>query len=167
VAPRDEAVLANRQDRLAALLTEPGPPSEAETDGFDPAALARTRAVLAHKRVDEAMPLLPRLSAEGAGATLTAFAALAGTRRAARGAGIVDALRIATRAAELATGGDAARCDRLELRSRYVADPGGEARPRRGPFVGGERLPGGGLVLAVKAPGTEASVRLFHMGGAK
>ena len=163
--PVDEGPLAARQARLAALLTAPNPPGGTAADGFDRAALLRTRSVLQHKRVDDALPLLARTSALGEAAREAAFAALREAPRTALGAGIADALRVADAASADPRLGPAARRDRLELRSRFVASAPGGPRPRGGPFLGRERLPGGGTVWALKGFGREAPVRLFELGG--
>ena len=150
--------LAGRQALLAAwLTTEAFSPQEAP--GFDAAALRRTRSVLQHKRVDDALPLLPRTAAQGEAARATAFAALRGTPRTPSASGVADALRIARKAA--------AGRDLLELRSRFVACGCEGARPRRGPFLGRRSLPGGRSVWAVKGLGAEAAVRLFEFGGGR
>jgi uncharacterized protein (UPF0276 family) len=155
--------LAERQARLAEWLTAsaPGP----GTEGFDRAALRRTRSVLAHKRVDDALPLLPRTAARGEAARAAALLALRGVPRTKRRAGVADAFRIAESAAALPGLAAAAGRDLLELRARFVARGGAGARPRLGPFVGRRALPGGRLVWALKGPGREAAVRLFEFGG--
>lgn len=156
--------MAYRQARLAARLTA-DKPEKGGDDGFDAIALQRTRAVLHHKRVDEALPLLPRTAAQGDAARKAAFGALRGAPRAARGAGIMDALRIASTAASDPGLAAAAGRDLLELRSRFVTGDAAGARPRRGPFVGRESLPDGRAVWALKGLGSEAPVRLFEFGG--
>lgn len=162
--PSEPTELAERQAILAALLGGPG--AEAAGD-FDPAALRRTRSVLRHKRVDEVMPLLPRLSRHAEAARAAAFRALADAPRAEPGGGIADALRVAEAAAADPQLGDAARLDLLELRARFVALGPASARPRRGPFLGREVVPDGASVWAVKGPGREAGVRLFQLGGVR
>jgi hypothetical protein len=88
--------------------------------------------------------------------------------RAASGAGIADALRIADVAAidpELAP---AAMRDRIELRSRFARKGrSGACAPRRGPFLGRERLPDGRKLWALKGPGLEAPVRLIEQGSGR
>jgi hypothetical protein len=158
------ASMADRQAGLAERLLADGPEAPPAGD-WDAAALRRTRAVLRHKRVDEALPLLPRTAARGEAARSMAFAALRGAPRDVRGAGIADALRIAEAAARDPQLADAARRDLLELRSRFVTSGPQAARPRRGPFVGRRSLPGGRSVWAVKGLGLEAAVRLFEFGG--
>jgi hypothetical protein len=94
-----------------------------------------------------------------------------GARTAGRGdrrraaAGIVDALRIADAAAADPELASPARRDRLELRSRFARRRRERCAPRRGPFVGRERLPDGTSVWAFKGIGWEAPVRLVERGG--
>jgi uncharacterized protein (UPF0276 family) len=171
-APRARAVvrrasggLSERQAALAALLTDVAAPDPLAAGGFDLASLWRTRAVLQHKRVDEALPLLARLAAEGDAARTAAFAALRGAARAPTGTGIVDALRVADASSLDPRLEAAARRDRLELRSRFVASASGGARPRNGPFLGRESLPDGRSVWALKGLGAEARVRFLELGG--
>jgi hypothetical protein len=153
-----------RQAALAALLTSAAGPEDAL--GFDAAALRRTRAVLEHKRVDEVMPLLPRLSAHGETARALAFAALRGEVRNDGLSGISDALRVADAAAADPGLAGPARLDRLELRARFAVRARSGPRPRLGPFAGKERLPDGSAVWALKGPGRGARVRFFNRGGA-
>ncbi|HSD26434.1 MAG TPA: DUF692 family protein, partial [Vicinamibacteria bacterium] len=165
-SPREDdaaRALAERQARVAEWLTASAP--FPETEGFDGVALSRTRSVLAHKRVDDALPLLPRTAARGEAARAAALAALRGVPRAARRAGVADAFRIAESAAALPGLAAAAGRDLLELRARFVARGGAGARPRLGPFVGRRTLPGGRAVWALKGPGRQAGVRLFEFGG--
>lgn len=158
--------MRERQATLAALLTDLAPPAEAAARPFGNGALARTRAVLLAKRVDDALPLLPRTAAAGEAARVVALRTVACTPRAPRAAGILDALRIAESAAAVPALAAAARRDRLELRARFASPrAGASCAPRQGPFVGRERLPGGATVWAVKGPGAEASVRVIERGG--
>ena len=156
--------LAERQARLAAWLTG-DEPDTAATEGFDGAALRRTRAVLQHKRVDEVMPLLPRTAALGEPARAAAFEALRGAPRVARGLGVADALCVAESAGRNPKLADAAGRDLLELRSRFVPSGPLGPRPRRGPFLGRESLPDGRRLWAWKGPGPDAAVRFFEFGG--
>jgi hypothetical protein len=159
------ALLA-RQAAVAGWLTSVETPAGAEAAALGAAALARTRAVLQRKRVDEALPLLPRTAAQGEAARALAWQAVSRQPRARRGAGIADALRIADEAARLPELASAALRDRLELRSRFALQDGGAScAPRRGPFLGRERLPDGRSVWAFKGPGNEAPVRVMEMGG--
>jgi hypothetical protein len=93
---------------------------------------------------------------------------LRGVPRAARGAGIADALRIADAAAAAPALAAGALRDRLELRARFASrDDEGSCLPRPGPFVGRERLPDGHSVWAVKGFGLEAPVRVVERGGGR
>jgi uncharacterized protein (UPF0276 family) len=163
-----EAAMRDRQGIVARMLTDVEPPDASMAAPFGVDAIARTRAVLRHKRVDDALPLLPRTAAAGEPARALALDVLRGVPRAQRAAGIVDALRIADAAAaapELASG---ARRDRLELRARFASRGGeGACAPRPGPFLGRERLPDGRSVWAVKGFGLEAPVRVIERGGGR
>jgi hypothetical protein len=142
------------------------PPTASLAAPFGVEAIARTRAVLRHKRVDDALPLLPRTAAAGERARSLALDVLQGAPRASRAAGIVDALRIADAAASAPGLASGARRDRLELRARFAArGEEGSCAPRPGPFVGRERLPDGRSVWAVKGFGLEAPVRVIERGG--
>ena len=156
--------LAERQARIADWLTADAPDAGA-TLGFDRAALRRTRSVLQHKRVDEVMPLLPRTAALGEAARAAAFEALRHAPRAERATGIADAFRVARSAGTDPRLAEAAGRDLLELRSRFAPAGLDGPRPRRGPFLGRERLPDGRRLWALKAPGSEAPVRFFEFGG--
>jgi uncharacterized protein len=151
-APVDVVGECRRQEELAVALTDNDEPATE--------AIARTRAVLDDKRIDDALPLLPALGKHPLEAL--ARTTLAGTTRAAELVGVVDAHRVATAALghlELAA---AARRDLLILRARFVIE-GGRAWPRRGPFVGRERF--GRLSLwAIKGPGTGAKTVVFSHG---
>jgi hypothetical protein len=156
----------DRQAAVAHLLTEVAPPPADAAAPFGVEAVARTRSVLQHKRVDEALPLLPRLRAMGGRVLEVAFRTVRSTARAPRAAGIADALRIAEAASADPELAGAALRDRLELRSRFAARAGEAPRaPRRGPFVGCERLPGGRTVWALKSVGADAPVRIIERGG--
>jgi len=122
-----EPVLLEQQVALAALLTRPDAPRAAECLGIPRSDVLRTRAILLHKRVDEALPLLPQLSERGGGELdAVALATVRATPRAARAAGIVDAFAIARAASREPPLAPAARLDLLELRSRFTR----RGRPR-------------------------------------
>jgi uncharacterized protein (UPF0276 family) len=158
-------LLEQRQALVAGLLTDIAPPAPSAAAEFGVQAVARTRAVLQHKRVDEALPLLPRTAAAGEPARALALRAVQRAPRATRAAGIADALRIADVAAADPALAPLALVDRLELRSRFrQGDP---CAPRRGPFIGRERMPDGRSVWALKGPGLEAPVRLIERGGGR
>jgi hypothetical protein len=151
------AALASAQTRLAALLTDHGP---APAAGITAADLTRTRAVLQRKRVDEALPLLPRTARHGAAAAL-AERALAGRPRAASLPGIADAWTIAAAARHEPALADGASVDHLVLRARFVGpDAAGGFRPRTAPYVGRTTLSRGGTVWIFKGPGAGAGVHL-------
>jgi uncharacterized protein (UPF0276 family) len=155
-----------RQEALAVMLTDVTPPAPSTAAEYGIEAVARTRAVLLHKRVDDALPLLPRTSAAGEPARALALRAVEASPRAPRSAGIVDALRIADAAAREPALAALARRDRLELRARFAAEAdGGSCAPRRGPFVGREQLPDGRRLWALKGLGAQAPVRMIERGG--
>jgi uncharacterized protein len=155
--PAARASLRERQRCLAELLTDAAPAPPAPS-GFEERGLRRSRAVLQHKRVDDALPLLPRSASHGEPLRGVALAAVREAPRAPRGAGIADARRIAAAAAADPRLAASARLDGLELRSRF----GRGNRPRRGPYLGREDLPDGRRIWAWKWPGREAPVRLFE-----
>jgi uncharacterized protein (UPF0276 family) len=158
--------MARRQDAVARLLTATDAPAREAAAEFGEDAVARTRAVLQHKRVDEALPLTPRTAAASADVRALALRVVQASPRAPRGNGIADALRIVDAAAAEPTLAAAALRDRLELRSRFARQgPRGECGARRSPFVGRERLPDGRSIWALKGPGPEAPVRLLEWGG--
>ena len=162
VAPDESADLAARQGAFARVLADRHAPVPDALAGFAAADLARTREVLQRKRVENALPLLPRLAAHGDAVGPAARAAVDAHARPARGAAFADAMRIATRAlAEPALAADA-RVDLLVLRARFRFD--GDAPPgaRVGPFVGRAESRAGRRVWALKGLGAEAAVRLIE-----
>jgi uncharacterized protein (UPF0276 family) len=163
----DGAAMRERQGRVAQMLTDVEPPLASLAAPFGLDAIARTRAVLQHKRVDDALPLLPRTAAAGEPARALALEILRCAPRALRAAGIVDALRIADAAAAAPLFAAGAVRDRLELRARFASGDAGGCAPRPGPFVGRERLPDGTSVWAFKGPGLEAPVRVLERGGGR
>lgn len=168
LADRAARAMAERQEAVAGWLTSVAPPDGADVAAFGAEAVARTRIVLQRKRLDEALPLLPRTSARGEAARSIAWNAVRRLERAPRGAGIADALRIADAAAAAPELADAAQRDRLELRSRFARrGPAGSCARRRGPFLGRERLRDGRSVWAWKAPGGAAPVRMIETGGSR
>jgi uncharacterized protein (UPF0276 family) len=163
-----ESGLGERQALVAAMLTDVDGPAPSQAAPFGATAIARTRAVLQHKRVDDALPLLPRTAAAGARARDLALRTVQGLPRARHAAGVADAMRIAGAAAEDPDLATHALRDRLELRARFSSrGTAGPCRPRAGPFVGRERLPDGRSVWALKGPGLEAPVRVIERGGGR
>lgn len=152
--------LAERQDLLAAALVD-----GATAHAFDDTAIRRTRTVLSEKRVDDALPLLPKLGRRREVVEAIARAGLASWPRPDALVGPADAIRIAETAADDPALEADARLDLLELQARFVG-PGtrGEVRPRVGPFVGRARVRGA-TVWAFKPPGAGASVRMVRAGG--
>lgn len=167
-APRDPAALAAAQAGLAEMLTSPEAPPPDRARPFGEAAIARSREVLRRKRVDDALPLLPRLLSRRDVLRPIALACVDGAPRAPALAGVADAMRIAAAAAGDERLGPDARIDLLVLRSRFVGpSKGGSLRPRLGPFVGREQLPNGRFLWAVKGLGGGAEVRLFETGNSR
>ncbi|WP_438019134.1 DUF692 domain-containing protein [Sorangium sp. So ce315] len=165
--PVDAPALAAAQARVAELLTAPlDPPSPDGARPFDAAEIARSRAILQRKRVDDALPLLPRLSAHREAAARLAARCVEASPRAPRLTAVADALRIADAAAADARLAPEAAVDRLLLRARFVGPAGdGSVRPRLLPFIRRERLPGGRVVWAIKGVGSSAEVRLVEPRG--
>lgn len=138
---------------------------------LDPEGVSRARDILAHKRVEEALALLPRLR-DHAPIARIAQAHVRETRRPARRAAVADARAIADRVAsvsallpdshpdgrELALA-DAAALDGLALDARFAFHRDG-ASPRRGPFVG-RATTSRGPCFAVKSIGASAKVHFF------
>ncbi|MEJ7729877.1 MAG: DUF692 domain-containing protein [Polyangiaceae bacterium] len=152
-----EAEVCARQNELASALTV-----GTEMDGFDLAALARSRRVLERKRLADALALLPRLSRFPEATTALARARLPGWPRVQPETRVADALRIAQAAAADPTLSDAARIDGLLLRARFVARHADRPpTPRVGPFVARERL-SRTTVWAIKGPGARARVRIVE-----
>lgn len=159
--------LADRQAALAEALTSQDPPAPALVEQFGATALARSRAILRRKRVDDSLPLLPRMAALGAPARAIATSVIDGLPRAPRRTAIADAMQIAAAAAASPHAAAAGRLDQLVLRARFRGpDRHGLVHPRRGPFVGHVRLadptPAGRSVWVLKGPGVGAQVVLFR-----
>lgn len=162
-ATEPEDALADAQRALAHALTDLEEPSESMVARYGKTALARSRAVLQRKRVDDSLPLVPRTAARGAAARVLAMAAVESVPRAPRAAAVADALRIAAAAARDPELAGAGRVDHLILRARFVGpDRHGVVRPRRGPFVGRARLEGQRDCWVIKGPGAAAVVRLYE-----
>lgn len=162
VADVDASALIAAQRELAEALVALQPPSDGLCQRFGRAELARTRDILARKRIDDALPHLPRLAARGARARELAASALVGRVRAPTRASTTDAWHIVTHAlAEDDVRLDAA-LDALALRARYRAPVReGAVRPRRAPFVGHVR-DGLRSIWALKGLGTTATVHVLH-----
>ncbi|MBK5255337.1 MAG: hypothetical protein JJE39_04830 [Vicinamibacteria bacterium] len=147
--------MAARQDELAILLTDESP--SVSTAPYAPEAIARTRLILEQKRLDDALPLLPRMMQAGPAFRDTALAAIRVSPRTDESVGIADAKLLADLAADDERFSSRARRDRLELRSRFNA----RNRPRLLPFVGRESLSSEGSVWALKGLGRTARTRFL------
>jgi hypothetical protein len=128
---------------------------------FDALGIARAREILSRKRIEEALPLLPRVGSDPR-ATAIARALIARCPGAARRAALADARAIAAAVESIddAALSDAAKLDGLALDARLSFDEEG-ASPRRAPWVGSVSL-ARGRCYAFKGPGAGAGVHFFH-----
>lgn len=149
--------MAGRQDEVAVLLAAP-PRSGAGSGSFAAEAIERTRIILEQKRLDDALPLLPRMAQAGSEFREAALEAIRTTPRNGEPAGIADARLLADLAASDPRFETRGRWDRLELRSRFNR----RNRPRLLPFVGMESAPPEGSVWALKGLGRTASTRILE-----
>lgn len=156
-------VLACAQTRLAALITGDGP---ASASGVASDEVVRTRAVLQRKRIEAALPLLPRTTHGGRAVVVIAERTLKGRPRAPTLSWIADAWAIAAAACDEPALADGARIDKLELSARFVGpDRTGGFRRRWTPFVGHAVLTGGSKVWIFKGPGASARVHFRETRG--
>ncbi len=153
--------LLEAQRRLALLLTSLDEPPSAEVASYGAKAIALSREILRRKRVDDALPLLPRLSQRRDLLEPIAYRCVAGAPRPDRLAAIADALLIARGAEEHPSLRRAALLDGLVLEARFLLK-GPEVQPRRAPFFRRRGLPGGQVCWIFKGPGASASVRLLE-----
>lgn len=153
-----EGDLALAQTRLAGLLTAPEPPGDCAP--FDPGQVAFARDVLRRKRIDDALPLLPRLAARAGTDRPAAWAAVGDRPRAERLTALNDAWRIAEISESLPALRTAARLDGLILRARSRGDDGAR-RPRWGAHVSGCDLGDGRRAWVYKGFGASATVRVI------
>lgn len=148
--------LAARQVALALALVDDGPAPDA-TSGVE-----RTRRVLLGKRVDDALPLLPRLALRRAEVEPLVRAVVGNWPRPRTRAGIADALRIGEACRAVPALADDAARDLLVLRARFRGpDAAGDVRPRVAPFVGRAEDSGGRRLWAMKGLGSRAPVRIL------
>ena len=163
-AEANPGALARAQAALARALTDRSAAPAKAPDGFADVEVARSREVLQRKRVDDALPLLARLSRHGATLVEAARRAVDGTPRPPRGAALSDAWSIAAEAARVPAMEADARVDLLVLRARFKvsARPGVAPVERTGPFVGSAAARAGGKVWAVKGLGARAPVKIFE-----
>ncbi|MGK3965500.1 DUF692 domain-containing protein [Sorangium sp. So ce118] len=164
--PAEAPALAAVQARVAELLTAPLAPPPDAVRPLDPGDVTRSRAILQRKRVDDALPLLPRLSSRREATARLAARCVEASPRAPRLTAVADALRIAAAAEADARLAPEAIIDRLLLRARFVGPAAdGSVRPRHLPFIRRERLPGGRVIWAIKGIGSSAEVRLIEPRG--
>lgn len=155
--------MAEKQARVADMLTSLAEPAAEEMRPFGERAILRTREVLRHKRVDDALPLLTNLVPHRPALRALARERLRTAPRAPTFTGVADAIRIAEAACEEPEMMGAARIDLLLLRARFLGPEGdGSLRARVAPFVGRERLGDGSTIWALKGPGGSADVRVVH-----
>ncbi len=154
---------ARAQGELAKSLTG----RDGSHEGISALDLARSRAVLERKRIDDALPLLARLSGHGARIQELAHRAIEAHPRPPRGAALSDAWRIAREAERDPVMAGDARVDLLVLRARFKPPtaPGEAPRERAAPFMGSAAARGGTRVWAVKGLGAAARVRLYERQG--
>jgi uncharacterized protein len=151
------------QTRVAALLVDPPEGLRAEPGDPSPEAVRRARGVLERKRADDALPLLNGLASRICPAEALALGHLDTAPRPPAMAAVADAMRIARGARQEARLSRVAAEDELILRARFSGDA--MPAPRRLPFLGRARLPGGGSAWAWKPPGAAAPVKLWRRGG--
>ncbi len=158
--PALDPALAAQQDLLADALASSKAPTAAAVATFGAAALARSRNVLQRKRVDDALPLVPRIAGFGPLAYEFAGRVLADVPRPPYRVAAADALRIALAAQAHEALAAAAHVDALLLRARFRGpDRDGLVHPRHLPFIGSTTiLPH--TFWAVKGPGAAATIRL-------
>lgn len=156
--------LARTQAALARALTDRTERPERAPTGFGDDDVARSREVLQRKRVDDALPLLVRLSTHGERVVEVARRAVDAAPRPPRGAALSDAWSIAQRAAQEPAMAADARVDLLVLRARFKMPPSPGSVPveRAGPFVGSAAAREGRRVWAVKGIGPRAVVKIFE-----
>lgn len=166
IVPARTLALADAQGQLAELLVGPRATTDVPTElarRIGARALSRARAILERKRVDDALPLLGRLSLRSEEIRALAERAMREHVRPPRGAGPADALRIAEAASTEPSLRDDALADRLLLRARFTkSGTDGCLGPRVLPFVGAERLADGTQLRVVKGFGAFAPVRRFE-----
>lgn len=161
---RERGALAATQAALAATLTTLDGDIPESLARFSPWELARSREVLQRKRVDDALPLIPRVARHGDALWEAARRAVAKYPRTPRGAALADAWSIALEALASPAMAAAARTDLLVLRARFKRPraPGEAPVARVGPFVGSVPIAGGRSLWAFKGVGSDATVRMIE-----
>lgn len=149
------------QRKMAQILTSQGEPSPEDVAPFGARAIVRTREILKRKRVEDALPLLPRLLQWRALLEPIAYRSIADTPRTAQLAAIADAIRIARGAEEHPMLLRAALLDGLVLEARFCMEDH-TIKPRRSPFLRRRSLPNGQNCWIIKGPGIHAGVRLLE-----
>lgn len=166
--PQEESAarLAQDQAELARLLTIVEAPTGPLAMAIGDVPLERARGVLQRKRVDDALPLLPRLGRRATEVRPLATQIVEDSPRGLRMQAVLDAFAIAEGAKARPDLADDAARDRLTLAARFdcpsTAHRAGGRAPsaRKGPFVARERLASGAVVWAIKGFGALARVHL-------
>jgi len=162
-SPGSLAALLDEQQKLALLLVGPDAPGPEAQARYGAADLARSREILRRKRVDDALPLLPRLQARRELLEPLAYRCVADAPRTERLAAIADAMRIAEGAESHEQLRAAALVDGLVLKARFRLEDN-RVIPRATPFIKQARLPDGQRCWVLKGVGAGASVRLIESG---
>lgn len=153
-----EPALLLEQTRLAEMLTAPSAPGACGR--FASSEVEFARDVLRRKRIDDALPLLPRLAARSVAQRPEAWMAIDAKPRSAHHVALNDAWRIARSLLDDAALGSSAALDALVLSARSVARDG-VMTPRRGPFLGQSSLDRGRRAWVFKGFGASSPVRLM------
>jgi uncharacterized protein len=155
-APLPTEALTLAQSHLAEQLTCPDPVNRS-------VAILRARTVLDRKRADDALPLLPELSARIAPEQALTLGRICAVPRLATMTAVADALRIAAAARAIPELARSAARDGALLRARFEDGPSGP-RPRAMPYVGREALGDGQALWVLKGFGQGAPVRVIERG---
>lgn len=146
------------QRHLAELLTATDAPGDVSP--FAPGEVALAREVLRRKRIDDALPLIPRLAAHGVQSHALSWRAIDAHPRSARSVALNDAWHIAQAAMSDGALRGPATLDALVLSARS-ADDGAARSPRRGPWLGRRVLDDGRAAWAWKSFGAESPVHVL------
>jgi len=155
--------LQSAQSEVARLLVDPLSAVELANPnalGIAVDAISRSRSILHRKRIDDALPLLPRLARlHGDVLRTIAERSISDSPRPATAAAPHDATRIAQSALCEPKFREAAACDLLVLRARY-AHHGAKLTPRFLPFIGSLPLGDGTRIRVTKGVGTSSNVHI-------
>ncbi len=154
--PARAPALGLSQAALADALTRSDP------EGLS-TPIVRARTVLERKRADDALPLLPELSARLAPHDALTLGRIPERPRLATMTAVADAMAVAEAARAVPDLARFALRDSALLRARFEAGPDGP-RPRTMPYVGRERTSDGAALWVLKGFGQGAPVRLIERG---